>query len=132
MPPAGENVEPTGGKTGTRVSGKCESVEVACEVNELWKQDLKLHEWQLKIAEKQLTGNNHLVEAVQVLMGALDCTSLGNVSVCGGVHGSRSMWKGKERVDVESSLGESNEDDEDDADGEKEGSEGEGEGDDDD
>src|SRR5258708_12304000 len=108
MPPAGENVEPTGGKTGTRVSGKCESVEVACEVNELWKQDLKLHEWQLKIAEKQLTGNNHLVEAVQVLMGDIDCTSLGNVSVCGGVHGSRSMWKGKERGDVESSLGASN------------------------
>ena len=44
--------------------------------------------------------------------------------------GSGSMWKGKERVDVESSLEEGGEDDEDDVDGEKEGSEGEGEGDD--
>ncbi len=48
-------------------------------MNELWRQDLKLHEQQLKVAEKQLTGNNHLVKAVQALMGTLDCTSLGNV-----------------------------------------------------
>ncbi len=46
--------------------------------------------------------------------------------MCGG-GGGGSMWKGKERVDDESSPGESNKDD---VDGEKEGSEGDGEGDD--
>ncbi len=85
MPPAGENAEPTGGKMGTGLSRKCESVEVTHEANELWRQDLKLHEQQLKVAEKQLVGNSHLVEAVQVLMDTLDCTSLGSVSAPGGV-----------------------------------------------
>ena len=61
-------MEPTRGKTGTGVSGKCESVEVACKVNELWRQDLKLCEQWLKVAEKQLAGNSHLVEVVQALM----------------------------------------------------------------
>ena len=76
-----------------------------------------LSEWQLKVAEKQLAGNSCLVEAVQVLMDALDCTSLGGVLAHGGVGGSGSMQKGKERVDMGSSLGESNKDGEGDVDG---------------
>ncbi len=78
-------MEPTGGKTGTGVSGKCESVKVTHEANELWRQDLKLCEQWLKVAEKQLVGNDCLVKAVQALTGALNHTGLGNVLVCGGV-----------------------------------------------
>ena len=103
--------------TYTGVSRKCESVKVTHEVNKLWRQDLKLHEWWLKVAEKQLTGNSHLVKAVQALMDTLDHTSLGSVSVHGGVGGSGSMWKGKERADMEGSLGKSNKDGEGDVDG---------------
>ena len=123
MPPAGENAEPTRGKMGTGVSRKCESVEVACKANKLWRQDLKLCEWQLKVAEKQLMGNSHLVEVVQALMDTLDCTSLGGVSVHGGAGGSGSMWKGKERADMGGSPGEGDKDGEGDADGDEEGSE---------
>src|SRR5260221_8237883 len=47
-----------------------------------------LSEWQLKVAEKQLAGNSCLVEAVQVLMDALDCTSLGGVLAHGGQVGA--------------------------------------------
>ncbi len=43
-------------------------------------------------------------------MDALNCTSLGGVLVHGGVGGSRSMWKGKERVDTGGSLGKSDKD----------------------
>ncbi len=74
-------MEPTRGKTGTRLSGKCESVEVTHKVNELWRQDLKLCEQWLKVAEKQLTGNSCLVEA---LTDALDHTGLGGVLAPGG------------------------------------------------
>ncbi len=105
MPPTGENAEPTRGKMGTRLSGKCESVKVTCEANELWRQDLKLHEWWLKVAEKQLVGNSHLVKVVQVLMDALNCTGLGGVSAHGGAGGSGSVQKGKERVDMGAAWG---------------------------
>src|SRR5258708_40331422 len=61
-----------------------DSVKVTHEVNKLWRQDLKLHEWWLKVAEKQLAGNSCLVKAVQALTDTLDCTGLGGVSVHGG------------------------------------------------
>ena len=38
-------------------SRKHKSLEVACELNELWQADLRLRECQLKIAEKQLAGH---------------------------------------------------------------------------
>ncbi len=109
---------------GTGLSRKCESVEVTHEANELWRQDLKLHEQQLKVAEKQLVGNSHLVKVVQVLMDALNCTGLGGVSAHGGAGGSGSVWKGKERADMEGSLGKSDKDGEGDADDDEGGSEG--------
>ena len=69
-------------------------------------------------------GNSHLVEAVQALTDALDCTSLGGVSAPGGAGGGGSMQKGKERADTEGSLGKSDEDGEGDADDDEGGSEG--------
>ena len=109
---------------GAGSSRKCKSVKVTHEVNKLWRCNLKLHEWWLKVAEKQLAGNSHLVEVVQALTDALNCTSLGGVLVPGGAGGGRSVQKGKERVDTEGSLGKSDEDGEGDADGDEEGSEG--------
>ena len=69
-------------------------------------------------------GNSHLVEAVQALTDALDHTSLGGVSAPGGAGGGGSMQKGKERADMEGSLGKSDEDGEGDADDDKGGSKG--------
>ena len=109
---------------GARSSRKCESVEVTHKANELWRRDLKLHEWWLKVAEKQLAGNSHLVEVVQALTDALNCTSLGGVLVPGGAGGGRSVQKGKERADMEGSLGKSDKDGEGDADDDKGGSKG--------
>jgi len=71
-------------------------------------------------------GNSHLVKVVQVLVDALDHTGLGGVLAHGGAGGSRSVWKGKERVDMGGSLGESDEDGEGDVDDDEEGSEGGG------
>src|SRR5258708_10378914 len=111
-------MEATRGIVSSRMSGKCESVEVACEANELWRCNLKLHEWWLWVAEKQLAGNNHLIKVVQALTGALDQTGLGGVSAHARVGVSKSGQKEKERADAEVSLGASNEDN---ADGEGEG-----------
>ncbi len=69
-------------------------------------------------------GNSHLVKVVQALTDTLDRTSLGSVSAHGGAGGSGSVQKGKERADMEGSLGKSDKDGEGDADDDKGGSEG--------
>ena len=124
-PPVGDDVVVSIREKMAPMAGrKCESLEVTHEANELWKWDLKLHEQQLKVAEKQLAGNSHLVEVVQVLMSTLDQTSLGDVLAHGQAGGSRSMQKGKEWAGMEGGSEESDKDGEDDAEGEKEDSKG--------
>ena len=88
------------------VSGKCKSVEVACKVNELWWADLKLCEQWLKVARKQLAGQECLIGAVESLSNAL--VHLGLVG--------RSTWKGKGKAVDGGSGGE--ESDEEDGEGE--------------
>ncbi len=104
-------------------SGKRKSVEVACEVNELWRADLRLHEQRLKVAWKQLAGQERLIGAVKMLTNALVHSGLVGRSSQGKAGASRSMWKGKGkgkgRADVEVSPEMSDED----ADGEKDSSE---------
>ena|SRR5258708_5861107 len=103
------------------MSGKHKSVEVACKVNELWHADLRLHEQRLKVARKQLAGQECLIGAVEMLADALAHLGLVGGSSQGKVGASGSMWKGKgkERADAGVSLEMSDED----ADGEKDGSE---------
>ncbi len=103
------------------MSRKCESVEVVCEVNELWHTDLKLCEQWLKVTWKQLAGQECLIGVVETLTDALAHSGLVGGSSHGKVGASRSMWKGKGKgkVDVEVSLEMSDED----VDGEKDGSE---------
>ena len=74
--------------------GKCKSLEVAHKLNELWRRDLKLHEQQLKVAEKQLAENGHLVEAVWALTSTLNQTSLGE-SQCMGQVGADLLGRGR-------------------------------------
>ena len=69
-------------------------------------------------------GNSHLVKVVQALTDTLDRTSLGSVSAHGGAGGSGSVQKGKERADMEGSLGKSDKDGEGDVDDDKGGSKG--------
>ena len=83
-------------------SGKCESVEVAHEANELWWADLKLCEQQLKVARKQLAGQEHLIGMVESLSDALAHSGL--------VGGSAQKGKGK-AVDGGSGGEESDEED---------------------
>ena len=94
-------------------SRKRESVEVACEANELWCTDLRLHEQRHKVARKQLAGQECLIGTVKTLTDALACSGL--------VGGSswKGKGKGKGRADAEVDPEMSNED----ADGEKDGSE---------
>jgi len=103
------------------MSGKCESMEVAHEVNELWHADLKLCKQQLKVTWKQLARQECLIGMVKMLTDALVHSGLVGGLSHGKVGVSRSMGKGKGkgRVDVEVSLEMSDED----VDGEKDSSE---------
>ncbi len=98
------------------VSGKCESVEVACKANELWWADLKLREQQLKVARKQLAGQEHLIGVVESLSDALAHSGLVGRSVQGRAGGGGSVWKGKGKAVDRGSGGE--ESDEEDGEGE--------------
>ena len=91
-----------GGVAELGVSGKCESVEVACEVNELWWADLKLHKQWLKVTRKQLARQEHLIGTVKSLSDALVHLGL--------VGGSARKGKGK-AVDRGSGGEESDEED---------------------
>ena len=114
-------MEATGSAVELSGSRKCESMEVMHKVNELWCADLKLHEWQLKVTQKQLAGQECLIGAVEMLTDALACLGLVGRSLQGKAGASGSMWKGKGkgRADAEVSLEMSDED----VDGEKDGSE---------
>ena len=105
------------------MSGKHESMEVACEANELWHADLRLREQWLKVTWKQLAGQERLIGAVETLTDALAHSGLVGRSSQGKVGVSRSMWKGKGkgkgRADAEVDPEMSDED----ADSEKDGSE---------
>ncbi len=100
-------------------------MEVACEVNELWCTDLRLREQQLKVAWKQLAGQERLIGAVEMLADALAHSGLVGGSSQGKAGVSRSMWKGKgkERADEGVSPEMSNEDADGEKDGEKDGEE---------
>ncbi len=90
-----------------------------CEANELWCADLKLCKQWLKVAQKQLAGQECLIGVVEMLADALVHSGLVGGSLHGnaGASGSMGKGKGKGRVDVEVSLEMSDED----ADGEKDG-----------
>ncbi len=92
-------------------SGKCKSLEVACESNELWQADLRLQEHWLKIAKKQLAGHEQLADAVEALTDALGCSGLVGGSMHGRAGGGGSMWKGKEEAADEGSEEESDDED---------------------
>ncbi len=51
-------------------------MEVACEANELWGTDLKLHEQWLKVTQKQLARQECLIGMVETLTDALVCLGL--------------------------------------------------------
>ncbi len=118
--PTGDDLEATGSVVESSVSRKCESMEVAHEVNKLWHADLKLCEQWLKVAQKQLAGQECLIGVVEMLTDALVHSGLVGGSLHGkvGVSGSMGKGKGKGRADVEVSLEMSDED----VDGEKDGS----------
>ena len=97
-------------------SGKCESVEVAHEVNELWQADLKLCKQQLKVARKQLAGQECLIGMVESLSDGLVRSGLVGGSMQGRAGGSRSTQKGKGKAVDGGSRGE--ESDEEDGEGE--------------
>ena len=98
-------------------------MEVAHEANELWCADLRLREQWLKVARKQLAGQERLIGAVKMLTNALARLGLVGRSLQGKAGVSGSVWKGKGegkgRADVEVNPEMSDED----ADGEKDGSE---------
>src|SRR5260370_36941610 len=125
MPASDEDEEAMVVTTGPKVAILHESIEVACEANELWRANLQLHEHQLAMAEKQAAWDEHLIGTVQALMVALSCTNLVVDSVqgrvVGGVGKGGSVGKGKGRADLESSTEESGEED---TEGEGEGSRG--------
>ena len=114
-------MEATSGAAESSASGKCESVEVMCEVNELWHTDLKLHKQQLKVTQKQLARQECLIDVVKTLTDALVHSGLVGGSLHGkaGASGSMGKGKGKGRVDAEVSPDMSDED----VDGEKDSSE---------
>ena len=95
-------MEDTGSAAESSMSGKCESMEVAHEANELWRADLRLHEQRLKVTQKQLAGQEHLIGMVETLTDALAHSGLVGGSLQGKAGASGSMWKGKgkERADV--------------------------------
>ena len=68
---------------GLGVSRKCKSVEVAHKANKLWWVDLKLHKQWLKVAQKQLAGQEYLIDMVKSLSDALVCLGLVGGSVQG-------------------------------------------------
>src|SRR5258708_32122552 len=119
--PTSNDLEATSGAAESSMSGKHESVEVTCKVNELWCADLRLRKQRLKVTRKQLAGQEHLIGVVKMLTDALAHSGLVGRSSQGKVGASGSMWKGKGkgRVDAEVSLEMSDED----ADSEKDGSE---------
>src|SRR5260221_392360 len=98
-------------------------MEVAHEANELWRADLRLRKQRLKVAQKQLAGQECLIGTVETLTDALARLGLVGGSSQGKVGVSGSVWKGKGkgkgRADVEVDPEMSNED----VDGEKDGSE---------
>ena len=106
-------------------SGKHESVEVTCKANELWHADLKLCKQWLKVAQKQLARQEHLIGTVEMLTNALVHSGLvgGSSHRKVGVSGSMGKGKGKERVDAGVSPEMSDEDVDDEKDGEKDGEE---------
>ena len=120
-----EDEEPMVATVGLKVAILHESIEVACKANKLWRADLKLHEHQLAMAEKQVAWDEHLIGAVQALTVALShadlVADLVQGRVVGGMGKGRSAGKGKGRVDPESSMEESGDED---VEGEGEGSRG--------
>ncbi len=105
------------------MSGKCKSMEVVHKANELWHADLRLCEQWLKVARKQLAGQEHLIGMVETLTDALARSGLVGGSSQGKAGASGSVWKGKGkgkgRADAEVNPEMSDED----VDGEKDGSE---------
>ncbi len=98
------------------MSRKHESVEVACEANELWWADLKLHEQQLKVTQKQLAGQERLIGMVKLLSDALAHSGLVGRSTQGRAGAGGSVRKGKGKAVDGGSRGE--ESDEEDGEGE--------------
>ncbi len=80
------------------------------------KADLKLHKQQLKVTQKQLAGQEHLIGMVESLTDALAHLGLVGRLAHGRVGGSRSAQKGKGRADDRDSREE--ESDEEDGEGE--------------
>ncbi len=85
-------------------------------MNELWWADLKLCEQQLKVAQKQLAGQEHLIGAVELLSNALVHSGLVGGSMQGRAGGGGSTQKGKGKAVDRGSRGE--ESDEEDGEGE--------------
>ena len=69
-------MDSTGEVMALGASRKHKSLEVACELNELWEADLRLQERWLKITEKQLAGHKQLADMVEVLTNALGHSGL--------------------------------------------------------
>ncbi len=61
---------------GPKVAIPCKSIKVTHKANELWKANLKLHEHQLAMAEKQAAWDEHLIGMVQALTVALSHANL--------------------------------------------------------
>ncbi len=122
-PASDEDEEPMVATMGPKVAIPCKSIEVAHEANELWRANLKLHEHQLVMVEKQAAWDEHLIGMVQALIVALSHADLVADSaqgrVVGGMGKGRSVGKGKGRADPELSMEESGDED---AEGEGEGS----------
>src|SRR5258708_35210839 len=87
MPASDEDEELMVTTTGLKVAIPRESIEVACEANELWRADLQLRECRLAMVEKQVAWDEHLIGVVQALTVALSHTDLVADSVQGRVVG---------------------------------------------
>jgi len=115
MPASDEDEELMVTTTGPKVAIPCKSIKVACKANKLWRANLKLHEHQLAMAEKQAARDKCLIGAVQALTAALSHTDLvvdlAQGRVVGGMGKGRSTGKGKGRADLESSVEESGDED---------------------
>src|SRR5258707_13977294 len=75
-PASNKDEEPMVTTAGPKVAILHESIEVAHEANELWRANLKLHEHQLVMVEKQAAWDEHLIGMVQALTVAFSHTDL--------------------------------------------------------
>src|SRR5260221_8279498 len=98
-------------------------MEVTCEVNELWCADLRLHKQWLKVTQKQLAGQEHLIGTVKTLADALAHLGLVGESSQGKAGASGSMWKGKGKERADAGVSSEMSDEDADVDSEKDGSE---------